>query len=155
MAFNGKYEMKQDGINEIISERGDIFLALREVRWSESKPFKLDLRHYKSDEEGDKTLKGVSFTDDDADEIVDVLIKNGYGDNDQIAGTIVSERPALARTIKSMDISEEDVKQDARQRLFSRRAAEDEESDDEGYFPSTSDDITYDVTYYRPEELLE
>ena len=148
MAFKGKYEMKENGINEIISERGDMFLALREVRWSESKPFKLDLRHYKSDEEGDITLKGVSFTDDDADEIVNALIKNGFGDNDQIAETIISERPSLARTIKSMDVSE--TGEDARQRLFSRRAAEDEESDDEGYFPSTSDD----VTYYRPEELL-
>ena len=148
MAFKGKYEMKENGINEIISERGDMFLALREVRWSENKPFKLDLRHYKSDEEGDITLKGVSFTDNDADEIVNALIKNGFGDNDQIAETIISERPSLARTIKSMDISE--TGEDARQRLFSRRAAEDEESDDEGYFPSSSDD----VTYYRPEELL-
>lgn len=153
MAFNGKYERKENGIDEIISERGDMFLALREIRWSSSRPFKLDLRHYKSDEEGGKTLKGVSFTDDDADEIVNALLKNGFGDNESVAEIISSERPDLFRLLQNIEVSEEDVKRDARQRLFSIRAAEDEESDDEGYFSheSTSSD---DVTYYRPEELL-
>lgn len=151
MAFNGRYEYKQNGINEIISERGDMFLALREVRWSESRPFKLDLRNYKSDEDGERALKGVSFTDDDADEITLALLKNGFGDDDIVAETIATERPSLYRTIQSIEISEEEVKEDARQRLFSRRAAEDESSDEEGYFSHESSD---DVTYYRPEELL-
>lgn len=147
--FNGKYEFDQNGINEIISEKGDIFLALREVRWSENKPFKLDLRHYRSDEFEDKTLKGCSFTDDDADDLVKILIENGFGENEALVDAITSSRPDLCYILKEELNSDCGMaKEDARKKLFERRQTEDEEMDESGYFERP------DESYYRPEDLL-
>lgn len=142
--FNGKYEYNQDGINEIISERGDIFLALREVRWTTGKPFKLDLRNYRSSEEGDITLKGCSFNDDDADELTRVLIENGFGDNTEIADTIVQYRPDLCRELKSIFNDRTDLPEiDSRVTLFQRRQDDDERLADEN-----GDD------YFNPKDIL-
>ena len=68
-----KYEYDNNGIDEIISEKNDKFIAIREVRWKEDKPFKLDIRNYISKEEGDIALKGISLTDEEADK--DALVK--------------------------------------------------------------------------------
>lgn len=142
--FNGKYEYNQDGINEIISERGDIFLALREVRWTTGKPFKLDLRNYRSSEEGDITLKGCSFNDDNADELTRVLIENGFGDNTEIADTIVQYRPDLCRELKSIFNDRTDLPEiDSRVTLFQRRQDDDERLADEN-----GDD------YFNPKDIL-
>lgn len=143
MAFNGKYEYDKEGIDHILSEKGDLFLALREIRWSPDKPFKLDLRHYKSDENGDITLKGCSFTDDDADELTSVLIKEGFGDNDELLDTITEYRPDLCRALKTALNSDIDIpEKDARVQLYERRMKTDEAESD------------YDE-YYDPRRLLE
>lgn len=142
--FNGKYEYNQDGINEIISEKGDLFLALREVRWTDGKPFKLDLRNYKSSEEGDVTLKGCSFSDDDADELTRVFIENGFGDNAEIANAIVEYRPNICRELKLILAENADLSEvDSRDRLFQRRQIDDERLADE-----TDDD------YFNPKSIL-
>lgn len=138
--FNGKYEYDENGINEIISERGDLFLALREVRWSPDKEFKLDLRNYRSSEEGDTTLKGCSFSDDDADELTNIFIREGFGDNDELANTIVEERPDLCRKLKSIFSEGADMSNvDSRVSLFKRRQISDEttasENGDEYFDP--------------------
>lgn len=143
--FNGKYEYNKEGINEIISERGDVFLALREVRWAQGKPYKLDLRNYRSSEEGDITLKGCSFTDDDADELTKVFIENGFGDNSEIANAIVEHRPDLCRELKSIFGENADLSEvDSRVRLFERRQIDDERLADEN-----------DEDYFNPGRILE
>lgn len=137
--FNGKYEYNTEGINEIISEKGDIFLALREVRWTDGKPFKLDLRNYRSSEDGDITLKGCSFNDDDADELTKIFIEKGFGDNSEIANAIVECRPDLCRELKSIFAEGADLSEvDSRVTLFQRRQKDDEllagELGEDGYF---------------------
>lgn len=128
MAFNGKYEFDQEGIDQILSERGDYFLALREVRWQSNKEFKNDLRHYKSDEDGDIPLKGCAFSDDEADELVRVLLEEGFGDNNEIAAVIAEHRPGIGKAIKPVISIEKDANSDtdSRCRLFQRRQKNDE-----------------------------
>lgn len=146
MAFNGKYEYDPEGIDQIISEKGDYFLALREVRWSSTKEFKNDLRRYRSSEEGDIALKGCSFSDEEGDELVRVLIEEGFGDNDELADIITSHRPDLCNILKSTfdeDAEMSDV--DSRVRLFERHEREDDLDTDED---KTLDD------YYDPRKDL-
>lgn len=132
--FNGQYEFDPNGINEIISEKGDTFLALREVRWRSDKEFKLDLRHYRSDEFGDKTLKGCSFFDEDADELTRILLQHGLGDDIEIANTITEFRPGLCRELQEIfkegaDLSEVDSRYN---RLLYKNMDDDMESIEEG-----------------------
>lgn len=143
--FNGQYEYKEDGINQIISERGDMFLALREVRWSANKDYKLDLRHYRSDELGDKTLKGCSFNDDEADELTKVLLSEGFGDDYEIAGALVSYRPNICKALFESGLLPDidDIEgDDTREKLFSKRCVEKDEQEED------SDE------YYDPRELI-
>lgn len=143
--FNGKYEFKTDGINSTISERGDLFLALREVRWSENKDYKLDLRNYKSDEYGDKTLKGVSFTEEDADELVKVLIENGFGDDKEIVSALMDHRPNICYELGSEGYDDNGVEDERKKRLFTRLSGEEELDDDSD---SSLDD------FYDPREVM-
>ena len=144
---NGKYEYKKDGIDQIISEHGDMFLALREVRWSANKDYKLDLRHYRSDELGDKTLKGCSFNDDEADELTKILLSEGFGDDYEIAGALASYRPNICKALFESgvlpDIESQNSDDDTRVKLFSKRCVEKDKQQEED-----SDE------YYDPRELL-
>lgn len=138
MAFNGKYEYNHEGIDQIISEKGDYFLALREVRWSSNKEFKNDLRRYRSDEEGDIALKGCAFNDDEADELVKVLIEEGFGDNDDLIDIITAYRPDICKELNKILSEDTEMSNiDSRIRLFQRRQKEDEndESFDDYYDP--------------------
>lgn len=146
--FDGKYEYDPKGVDHIISERGNMFLALREVRWSAGKDFKLDLRNYRSDEENDIPLKGCSFTDDDADELVSVLIREGFGDNDDIVDVLTSTRPDVCKKMKEVFKEGADMSAvDARVFLYQRRQEYDEEQ-------MAKEDMD-DETYHSPERLLE
>ena len=146
--FNGKYEYDPNGVNRIINEKGNLFIALREVRWSEGKDFKMDLRNYKSDEEDDIPLKGISFNDDEADELVKVLIEEGFGDSDEITEAIITNRPDLCERLACCEgYDHDEAGVDARKRLFSRRMEYDETKMDEE--EKDSDE------YYDPRSLLE
>ena len=72
-----------DSINEVFDEvPGSSFLALRRLRWNESSPFKLDIRKWYTNNEGEEIAgKGISFmTEDGPDNLIQALLKHGYGD---------------------------------------------------------------------------
>lgn len=142
MAFNGEYEYDPNGIDQIISEKGNWFLALREVRWSKNKDFKMDLRHYMSDEAGDQARKGCSFTYDEADDLVRVLLEEGFGDEKAIAETIMEHRPNLCGELACLEGYDDYNKTDSRETLFTRINDTEYEKDEE------------EEEYYNPREAI-
>lgn len=72
-----------DSINEVFDEgQGNSFLAMRKLRWNESGTFKLDLRKWITNAEGEEIAgKGFSFiTEEGPANLVNCLLKHGYGD---------------------------------------------------------------------------
>lgn len=72
-----------DSINEVIDETpGNRFIALRKLRWSPEGQFKLDIRNWYTNSEGEEIAgKGVSFmTEEGPDNLIEALLKHGYGD---------------------------------------------------------------------------
>lgn len=82
-----------ENFNHIITEKGNTFIALRKIAWDLGKEEKLDLRKYVVNSDGsERMMKGISFDDDTADELVHTLTKTGYGDTRMIMGNL-KERP--------------------------------------------------------------
>jgi len=70
-------------VNEVFDETsGNAFLALRKLRWNESSPFRLDIRKWFTNAEGEEIAgKGVSFmTPEGPENLIQALLKHGYGD---------------------------------------------------------------------------
>ena len=83
-----------------IDEKGNTFIALRKIDWSNSGNYKLDLRKYYASESGETMAKGVSFlTEEGPDELTKVLLETGYGNPDEITDTIVYKRPDVLRKL--------------------------------------------------------
>lgn len=69
-------------IDEIIDEiPGNSYIALRKLRWSEDAQFKLDIRKWYTNSQGEEIAgKGVSFmTDEGPGNLIKVLLAHGYG----------------------------------------------------------------------------
>lgn len=85
---NISFTIKVDGINELIDERNNSILALREVGWNNKEP-RLELRKWIVDENGDKPMKGVSFlTEDGPHNLVHSMTKLGFGNTETIINNI-------------------------------------------------------------------
>lgn len=70
-------------VDEVIDEvPGNSFIALRKLRWTSTGSFKLDIRKWFTNGAGEEIAgKGVSFmTEEGPDNLVEALLKNGYGD---------------------------------------------------------------------------
>ena len=85
---NISFTIKVDGINELIDERTNSILAVREVCWNNKEP-RLELRKWIVDENGDKPMKGVSFlTEDGPHNLVHSMTKLGFGNTETIINNI-------------------------------------------------------------------
>ena len=70
-----------NGFDHIISERGNTYISLRKVKWTEDSEVKLDLRKYVTKSDGtEQMMRGCSFDDEAANELTRVLVDTGYGD---------------------------------------------------------------------------
>lgn len=84
MAKNGEFSYEvQEGFDFIIEESGNNSINLRKISWN-SRPYKLDLRKYSYKDGKESMLKGISISDEGANELTGVLIENGYGDTKRI-----------------------------------------------------------------------
>lgn len=77
-----------DNYDYIIEETGNTFIALRKLSWGSSENAKLDLRKYFNTDEGERVHKGISFSDEGANELVKVLCETGYGDTEDVIHAI-------------------------------------------------------------------
>lgn len=93
------YEFNLTGIDEIIDEKGNAFIALREVAWGNGTS-KLELRKWYTDANGNETPnKGVTFmTEDGPNQLVETMTSLGYGDTQRVIQNLSQRddfRPAL------------------------------------------------------------
>ena len=84
---------------------GNSFLALRKLRWNEKSPFRLDIRKWYTNNEGEEVAgKGVSFmTPEGPDNLIEALLDNGYGDTRKTLNSIKHREdflPAVKEIIK-------------------------------------------------------
>ena len=81
-----------DEINDVFDEApgSNSFLALRKLRWNEAASFKLDIRKWYVNSEGEEVAgKGVSFvTEQGPDNLIKALLSHGYGDTESIISTL-------------------------------------------------------------------
>lgn len=83
-----------------IDEKGNTFIALRKIDWGNKGEYKLDLRKYYASETGETMSKGISFlTDDGPDELAKVLLETGYGNDTEIAETLLENRKEVVAKI--------------------------------------------------------
>ena len=84
MAKNGEFSYEaQEGFDFIIEESGNNSINLRKISWN-GRPYKLDLRKYSYKDGKESMLKGISISDEGANELTGVLVENGYGDTKRI-----------------------------------------------------------------------
>ena len=88
MAFkkdgNLSFTVKDDGINEVIDEKGNLTVMLREVSWGEREA-KLELRRWIIDIDKETPMKGCSFlTEEGPNNLVNTMVKHGFGDTNII-----------------------------------------------------------------------
>ena len=78
-------------IDEVFDEvPGNSFLALRRLRWTETGNFRLDIRKWYTNNQGEEIAgKGVSFmTEEGPDNLIAALLKHGYGDTEKTIDAI-------------------------------------------------------------------
>ena len=101
---NDSFNLEIDeSVNEVFDEApgSNSFLALRKLRWSETGNFKLDIRKWYTNSEGEEIAgKGVSFiTEDGPNNLINALMKHGYGETRGILESI-SGRPDFLPNVK-------------------------------------------------------
>lgn len=108
MAFN--YTVNPD-FDFIFDEKGNTFLALRKIAWSEGGQEKLDIRKYYNSSDGTETVgKGVSFiTEEGPHELTRILVENNYGYTDEILNGIKNRDDFKSSLVKVL--GDEDIKE--------------------------------------------
>lgn len=101
----------QEGFDFIIEESGNSSLNLRKISWNGREP-KLDFRKWSYQDGQERAMKGVTMTDEGADELTGVLVEQGYGDTRRIAKAIAN-REEYNDVIKHLDDIEENIDDDS------------------------------------------
>lgn len=91
-------------VNEVFDELpGQSFLAFRRLRWTESSPFRYDIRKWFTTSDGEeKAGKGVSFmTEEGPDNLISALMRHGFGDTRKTLEAI-KDRPDFLPNVKEI-----------------------------------------------------
>lgn len=105
MADAFKYEVV-DNFDFVIEEKGNTSINLRKIVWGDSENAKVDIRKYFYKDGEERMSKGVSLSDEGADELVKTLCENGYGSTRDILKGI-KNRPDFDEALKNIDSDEE------------------------------------------------
>lgn len=97
----------KEGFDFIIEESGNSSLNLRKVGWNGREP-KLDLRKWSYQDGTERALKGVTMTDEGADELTGVLVEQGYGNTKRIIKALIA-REEYKDVMEHLDDIEEEV----------------------------------------------
>ena len=131
MEFNLEID---DSINEVIDEgTGNSFIAMRKLRWNETGTFKLDLRKWITNADGQEIAgKGFSFiTEEGPENLVNALLKHGFGDTRKTLEGIQDREDFVPEAMKIL----------AKKGAISSDLIPEEYADE-------------DVSFYDPKELL-
>lgn len=101
--------IKDDGINELIDEKGNMVLMLREVAWN-GRDAHLELRKWIVDVDKEQPMKGVSFiTPEGPNKLTEVLADKGFGDTEKLLKSLKGREDfdnALIKTIGKTKVQE-------------------------------------------------
>ena len=100
------FEVNNEFGDHVLEERNNTSIIMRKIRWGESSSFKLDIRKYIYTEEGERMNKGISLTDEGANELTKELISSGYGDTKEILKTL-RYRKDFDDALNNIDAEEE------------------------------------------------
>ena len=95
----------QEGFDFIIEESGHSSLNLRKVSWNGREP-KLDFRKWVYNDGQERPMKGVTLSDEGADELTAVLTEQGYGDTKRLIKALMG-REDYSNTIEHLNDPEE------------------------------------------------
>ena len=99
-------------LNRIVEEKGNVFIALREMKWCAAdveKDFKVDIRKYYMSAEGETVSKGISFgTEEGPHELTRVLAEEGFGHTDDILEAIKDREDFMASLVKALNVEDID-----------------------------------------------
>ena len=104
MASSGPitFTIKEDGINELIEERGNMVTMLREVAWG-NREAHLEVRKWVVSPDEEKPMRGCSFmTEEGPHKLVEVMADNGYGNTKTVLKALSKREDfddALTQTI--------------------------------------------------------
>ena len=96
-----------EGFDYIIEESGNSSLNLRKVSWN-GREHKLDLRKWNYQDGQERAMKGVTLSDEGADELSAVLVEQGYGNTKRLLKAL-TEREEYDETMAHLNDIEKDT----------------------------------------------
>ena len=103
-----KFEVDKNFGDHVIEERDDVSIIMRKISWGNSGEYKVDIRKYLYTEEGERMNKGISLTDNGANELAKELVSCGYGDTKEIIKALSKREENLADLINQCNNESED-----------------------------------------------
>lgn len=121
------YEIKADGVNQLIDEHNNTITMLREVSWN-GREAHLELRKWIVEEGGERPMKGYSFsTEEGPHNLVHVMTELGYGNTKTILGNIKDRTDFDQALVETVGM----------QKVIEAKNTEYEVSNDEFYDPKS------------------
>lgn len=77
----------EDNFDFILEEGQNTSINLRRISWN-GRPSKIDIRKWVYNDGTERAMKGVSLSDEGADELANVLIEQGFGNTKRIIKAI-------------------------------------------------------------------
>ena len=103
-----KFEVDKNFGDHVIEERDNLSIIMRKISWGNSGEYKVDIRKYLYKEEGERMNKGISLTDNGANELAKELVSCGYGDTKEIIKALSKREENLADLVNQCNNESED-----------------------------------------------
>ena len=103
-----KFEVDKNFGDHVIEERDNLSIIMRKISWGNSGEYKVDIRKYLYTEEGERMNKGISLTDNGANELTKELVSCGYGDTKEIIKALSKREENLADLVNQCNNESED-----------------------------------------------
>ena len=103
-----KFEVDKNFGDHVIEERDNLSIIMRKISWGNSGEYKVDIRKYLYTEEGERMNKGISLTDNGANELTKELVSCGYGDTKEIIKVLSKREENLADLLNQCNNESED-----------------------------------------------
>lgn len=103
-----KFEVDKNFGDHVIEERDNLSIIMRKISWGNSGEYKVDIRKYLYTEEGERMNKGISLTDNGANELAKELVSCGYGDTKEIIKALSKREENLTDLINQCNNESED-----------------------------------------------
>ena len=103
-----KFEVDKNFGDHVIEERDNLSIIMRKISWGNSGEYKVDIRKYLYTEEGERMNKGISLTDNGANELTKQLVSCGYGDTKEIIKALSKREENLADLVNQCNNESED-----------------------------------------------